>query len=195
MTATVQCPLCGFPMTMQFASRGRNAGQPFWGCSKFPRCRGSRDADGNAPKPREPRKKATAAPAPVVGRRTKSLNRGDLLLSSDNQFGPGKLVAREGDKLVLEYFDAPGQAPSDRYLAAVARASLTRLPLSPELRVFWQDANDSWRSGRIIEANDHNDIYVRGHEWEGFVAEKRLHVRWYKPLTDPVGFGEAAQPG
>ncbi len=92
---------------------------------------------------------------------------------------------------MLEYFDAPGPAASDRYREAVPRASLTRLALSPELRVFWQDKEDRWRSGRIIEANEHNDIYVRSHEWEGFVPEERLHVRWNKPLVDPVGFGEA----
>ena len=191
MTGGVVCPLCGSPMVMQFASRGRNAGQTFWGCSQFPRCRGSRDAEGNAPKPRQPRKKAAASPAPAAGRRAKSLSRGDLLVSSDNTFGPGKLVAREGDNLVLEYFDAPGTAASDRYREAVSRASLTRLTLFPELRVFWQDKDDRWRSGRIIEANEHNDIYVRGHEWEGFVPEEQLHVRWNKPLVDPVGFGEA----
>jgi ATP-dependent helicase HepA len=193
MTAGVMCPLCGSPMVMQFASRGRNAGQAFWGCSQFPRCRGSRDAEGNAPKPRQPRKKPAAQPAlvPAAGRRTKSLSRGDLLVSSANTFGPGKLVAREGDNLVLEYFDAPGPAASDRYREAVPRASLTRLALSPELRVFWQDRDNGWRSGRIIETNEHNDIYVRGHEWEGFVPEERLYVRWNKPLADPVGFGEA----
>lgn len=180
-------------MVMQFASRGRTAGQAFWGCSRFPRCRGSRDAEGNAPKPRQPRRKSGAQP--TVGRteqrRTKSLSRGDLLVSSANTFGPGKLVAREGDNLVLEYFDAPGPAASHRYREAVPRPSLTRLNLSPELRVFWQDSNNRWRSGRIIETNEYNDIYVRGHEWEGFVPEERLYVRWNKPLADPVGFGEA----
>lgn len=189
----MQCPLCGSPMVMQFATRGRNAGKTFWGCSQFPRCRGSRDADGNAPKTRQPRAKPTpqSQPALTAGHRTRSLSRGDLLVSSANTFGPGKLVAREGDCLVLEYFDAPGPASSERYREAVPRASLTRLTLPPELRVFWQDQNDRWRSGRIVEVNEHNDIYVRGHEWEGFVPEQRLHVRWNKPLADPVGFGEA----
>src|SRR5688500_2552279 len=113
MLEDVRCPVCQAPMVMQFASRGRNAGQSFCGCSQFPRCRGSRDAEGNAPMPRQPRKKAAASPAPAAGRRAKSLSRGDLLVSSDNTFGPGKLVAREGDNLVLEYFDAPGTAASD----------------------------------------------------------------------------------
>jgi ATP-dependent helicase HepA len=112
-------------------------------------------------------------------------------MSSDNKLGPGKLVARQGDKLVLEYFDAPGQAPSERYREAVSRASLTRLHLSTELRVFWHEGNERWRSGRIIEESEHNDIYVRSHQWEGFVREANLHVRWHKPLADPVGFGEA----
>ncbi|MFX0540050.1 protein DpdE [Ornithinimicrobium sp. Y1847] len=112
-------------------------------------------------------------------------------MSSENRLGPGKLVAREGDKLVLEYFDAPGPDPSKRHREAVSRASLSRFPLSPELRIFWHDKDNRWRSGRIIEVSDHNDIYVRGHDWEGFVPEEGLHVRWNKPLTDPVAFAEA----
>lgn len=114
-----------------------------------------------------------------------------MLVSSDNTLGPGKLVARDGDKLVLEYFDAPGRLESDRYRESVSRTSLRRVTLSPELRVFWTDKQDRWRSGRIIETNEHNDIYVRGHEWEGFVSEANLYVRWDRPLSDPVGFGEA----
>jgi ATP-dependent helicase HepA len=179
-------------MVMRFASRGPNAGQSFWGCSQFPRCRGSRDAEGNAPEPRQsPKKAAAAKPSTPKWARGKSLSRGDLLISSDNTFGPGKLVTRDGDRLVLEYFDAPGQAEAERYRESVSRASLRRLTLSPELRVFWTDKQDRWRSGRIIETNEHHDIYVRGHEWEGFVTEEKLFVRWDRPLSDPVGFGEA----
>lgn len=189
MIEDVRCPRCSSPMVMQFASRGRNAGQAFWGCSQFPRCRGSRDAEGNAPQPRKPRK---ATPAKPTSARGKSLSSGDLLISSDNTFGPGKLVAREADDLVLEYFDAPGQNPAARYRERVSRPSLKRLALSPELRVFWQDKQGRWRSGRIIETNQHGDIYVRGHEWEGFLTEAQLFVRWDRPLVDPVGFGEAA---
>ncbi len=38
---TPACPLCGSRMTMRVARRGQNSGQPFWGCSAFPRCRGT----------------------------------------------------------------------------------------------------------------------------------------------------------
>ena len=34
------CPKCGSEMKMRIARKGKNAGQKFWGCSKFPDCRG-----------------------------------------------------------------------------------------------------------------------------------------------------------
>lgn len=36
------CPKCGGEMTMRTARRGENVGQTFWGCTQFPRCRGTR---------------------------------------------------------------------------------------------------------------------------------------------------------
>lgn len=35
------CPKCGRPMVLRTARRGVNAGKEFWGCSEFPRCRGT----------------------------------------------------------------------------------------------------------------------------------------------------------
>ena len=35
------CPACGKPMVERIAGRGANAGNAFWGCSDFPRCRGT----------------------------------------------------------------------------------------------------------------------------------------------------------
>lgn len=34
------CPKCGAPMVKRRAIRGKNAGSEFWGCSRFPHCRG-----------------------------------------------------------------------------------------------------------------------------------------------------------
>lgn len=177
-------------MLMQFASRGRNAGKSFWGCSRYPACRGTRNADGEAVVATS-KKKAAAVRPPVRSNRATTLARGDLLVSSANTFGPGKLVAKEGDELVLAYFNAPGPSPDEQYRESVPRSSLKRLELSPELRVFWRDRAQRWRSGRIIETNPHGDIYVRGHEWEGFLSQEQLYVRWDRPLDDPVGFGAA----
>jgi restriction system protein len=36
------CPRCGSEMVWRKARQGANAGQLFWGCSKFPECRGTR---------------------------------------------------------------------------------------------------------------------------------------------------------
>ncbi|TVQ52695.1 MAG: hypothetical protein EA377_09615, partial [Phycisphaerales bacterium] len=36
-----KCPDCGEVMVRKTALRGRNRGKPFWGCSVFPKCRGS----------------------------------------------------------------------------------------------------------------------------------------------------------
>jgi len=35
-----QCPKCGSPMVLREVKKGKNAGNNFWGCSKFPKCRG-----------------------------------------------------------------------------------------------------------------------------------------------------------
>lgn len=38
------CPACSQAMVARVARRGKNAGNGFWGCSRFPRCRGTRSA-------------------------------------------------------------------------------------------------------------------------------------------------------
>ena len=39
---TLSCPQCGASMVKRVAKQGAKAGQPFLGCSTFPRCRGTR---------------------------------------------------------------------------------------------------------------------------------------------------------
>jgi restriction system protein len=39
MTSTLDCPECGKPMTRRTAKRGAKAGNDFWGCTGYPRCR------------------------------------------------------------------------------------------------------------------------------------------------------------
>lgn len=36
------CPLCGGEMVARTAKRGGNQGQHFWGCGRYPACRGTR---------------------------------------------------------------------------------------------------------------------------------------------------------
>lgn len=37
------CPKCGGRMVLRTARQGANAGRQFWGCGRFPQCRGRRD--------------------------------------------------------------------------------------------------------------------------------------------------------
>ncbi len=38
------CPACGGQMVERRAGRGKNAGQAFWGCTRYPACKGTRPA-------------------------------------------------------------------------------------------------------------------------------------------------------
>jgi restriction system protein len=40
--AAVACPVCGSAMVKRTAGKGANAGLQFWGCSRYPGCRGTR---------------------------------------------------------------------------------------------------------------------------------------------------------
>lgn len=196
------CPLCGGTMTLRTARYGSSAGNDFWGCLMFPSCKGSLNLDGSL-RDRSlaekrvgigsPKSSVKGGPAGKFHGKAdankRSLRRGDLLISDSNSLGPGKLVAKDGENLVLEYFDTPGCAPSDRERRSVPRHSLRRFPLKSETRVFWI-SRQKWRSGRVIETAPDGDLYVRSHDWEGFVSEEDLFVRWHQPLTDPVGFAE-----
>jgi len=44
-----RCPLCDQPMRQRIAAKGARAGEPFWGCSGYPACKGIR-AISNEPK-------------------------------------------------------------------------------------------------------------------------------------------------
>ena len=36
------CPVCAQPMVQRIARKGPSANQPFWGCSRYPDCQGTR---------------------------------------------------------------------------------------------------------------------------------------------------------
>ncbi len=44
--APPNCPICQGPMILRTARRGKNAGSQFWGCSRYPDCRGALDCPG-----------------------------------------------------------------------------------------------------------------------------------------------------
>jgi restriction system protein len=40
------CPKCGSEMLLRVAKKGPHSRKKFWGCSKFPACRGAASVDG-----------------------------------------------------------------------------------------------------------------------------------------------------
>lgn len=43
MNTDTSCPRCSSAMVKRMAKRGPNKGNEFWGCSRFPRCKGTRN--------------------------------------------------------------------------------------------------------------------------------------------------------
>ncbi|MCY4244088.1 MAG: topoisomerase DNA-binding C4 zinc finger domain-containing protein, partial [Gammaproteobacteria bacterium] len=41
------CPVCGGGMVERQVRKGANKGKPFWGCPKYPKCRGMRSINGH----------------------------------------------------------------------------------------------------------------------------------------------------
>lgn len=37
-----KCPKCRAKLVLRVAKKGKNPGNKFWGCSRYPRCRGTR---------------------------------------------------------------------------------------------------------------------------------------------------------
>jgi four helix bundle suffix protein len=42
------CPACGKPMLRRTARQGPRAGEPFWGCTAYPACRGTRPVESQS---------------------------------------------------------------------------------------------------------------------------------------------------
>lgn len=40
-----KCPLCGELMALRTARQGKNEGSHFWGCTNYPKCKGTAPAD------------------------------------------------------------------------------------------------------------------------------------------------------
>ena len=44
-SADMVCPKCGSKLVLRVAKKGENAGNQFYGCSAFPKCRYTRDIE------------------------------------------------------------------------------------------------------------------------------------------------------
>jgi len=173
--------------------RDSRRGDPFWGCPRFPDCRGSRDYSDAVPgfskarSPRAPRPKANSGSG---GKN--SIKPGDLLESKANKLGAGKALKKgeTAGTILLEYFDSPGQPAEDRYTEEVEIPDLKRHQLMSESRVYWHraDAETRWAAGRVMSVAPDGQVEVRsaGGRDHLFLDVADLYVRWTKPLRDPT---------
>ena len=53
MSSEPSCPICSSKMVLRTARRGSNAGNQFWGCSQYPRCKGITNIDSDEQKQAE----------------------------------------------------------------------------------------------------------------------------------------------
>jgi hypothetical protein len=88
------CPRCGAKMVLQFASRGSNAGNCFWGCSRFPQCRGSRAIDGGVGKEASARPRTPKASRPARSSDTSRCAGATCWYPAPTRSGPGNSSAR-----------------------------------------------------------------------------------------------------
>lgn len=188
MSESVKCPRCHTSMELRFSRQGN----PFWGCSNFPECRGSRDYELPA---------ATATTEPAADKaplREHSQRRrprdpltvGQPVLATSNDLGVGRITQVDGKVARVEYFDSPGQPAEDRYSEFVLLSNLLPYSFVSETRVFFEH-EDQWRSGRVDYQSPDGQVAVRVNDGMRMVPPDALHVRWDRPLEDPTGYARA----
>lgn len=101
-----------------------------------------------------------------------------------NSPGIGKVASMNGTIAHVSFFDSIA-----RPVAETVRASeCSRVNVAPETRAFWRDPDTHrWQACRI-KANNKSTYYVQfpNSEYDSAVQEEDLHVRWDRPVTDPV---------
>jgi ATP-dependent helicase HepA len=107
-----------------------------------------------------------------------------FVTSKENTLGIGKLIERNEDFAVVEYFDSPVSVEREQVL--VSPDSLASVTLTPQTRVYFLDrATGVWRVGRI---NGHVDgvcyIALPNH---GQVAlrDPEVFTRWNRAIEKP----------
>ena len=136
------CPLCGERMSLKVAQRGWQAGTSFWGCPRFPVCRGLLDLAHGFDEP-----SAAKLPdaKPQFGRDEFRLRVGGFVWTYDRAL-LGKLTEL-----------APGRARVRIVHSALHQdereydpAQLRRAQLSPQTRVYLRDdEREAWTAGRV----------------------------------------------
>ena len=184
---TPDCPNCGSAMELKVAQRGSRAGATFWGCPRFPKCRGTRRfslrvgrVGGKGTRPRPSR-------ASLGGTRP-SLREGNFVWTYDRAV-LGKLVELTADRALVRIVHSLADQETHEYKPA----QLDRAILSRHTRVYLlNEGIGNWSTGRIVDydaaAGEDGVAYeVRMQGGERLLIQERdLIVRCFAPIRDPT---------
>ncbi len=174
-------------MELKVTQRGSRAGATFWGCPRFPKCRGARRfslrvgrAGGKGTKPRPSRAS--------LGRARPSLREGNFVWTYDRAV-LGKLIELTEDRALVRIVHSLADQVTHEYKPA----QLDRAILSRHTRVYqFDEGSGSWSTGRIVDydsaAGEDGVAYeVRMQGGERFLVQERdLVVRCFAPIRDPT---------
>src|SRR5688572_22729904 len=103
----------------------------------------------------------------------------------NNDLGIGKVIAINGPRVTVEYFESI----TNRMTESVSIADLNLVGLQPETRCYLQiDEEGTWAVGRIGVRDQQDNTYevtLPGTR-AGYVPESTLYVRCAKTIDDPT---------
>jgi len=110
-----------------------------------------------------------------------------FIISSENELGIGKVVDRDGDQVVVEYFRSKADASPIR--SQQLSQSLKQKTLASQTRVYWRDPSVfAWKVGRLLDYQKDDECYlVRFPNDESrLIHSDELQVRCALPITEPT---------
>ena len=110
-----------------------------------------------------------------------------FVVSQENRLGIGKLIHRDADSAIVEYFHSTADAEPIRHSQSFS--SLRRKALALETRIYWQDqSNFSWKVGRVLDHQKEDECYLVRfpNDERRLIASDELQVRCNLPIADPT---------
>ncbi len=110
-----------------------------------------------------------------------------FIISSENNLGIGKVVDRDGDQVVVEYFRSIADESPIR--SQQQFQSLKQKTLASQTRVYWRDPSVfAWKVGRVLDYQKDDECYlVRFPNDESrLIHSDELQVRCALPITEPT---------
>ena len=100
--------------------------------------------------------------------------------------GIAKLVQRSKDKVLLEYFDVPGQVDQPREW--VRSVQVRKVSLPTQTRVFVHLEGQGWRVGRVLNGEGERVLVQLPNSTPTLIETDHVFVRWTAPIEDPISF-------